>query len=82
MISTMFKTSDNLGINCKVDYDSEASLYIVIVSYKDTILTKSVKAMYEPRFGIDISDNANIMEIADNFAIEIEQKYGLQNPSA
>ncbi|NJO59894.1 MAG: hypothetical protein HC836_16925 [Richelia sp. RM2_1_2] len=77
MSITMFDDTDQKGIKCIITFNETDKHYNVLVSYKDTQLEESFLSMYDPIFGMDVSDRAKAMEIAENFALQIEEQYEL-----
>lgn len=65
---------ENPGVTCEARYESHGHRYeIACVRQKDGLrLARSVPALYEPRFGIDVSDLASIQEIAGELSDELK----------
>lgn len=75
--NTIIDTDDDKGINLKVSYSEALHRFKVNVSYKDESLSDEFNANYEPRFGMDVSDNKRVTKIAEDMAQKTERKFGL-----
>lgn len=68
---------DSKGIVCEISYSGSRHKFRVDVSYEQEKLSEEFAATHVPVYGIDVSDCAQIDEIAEKLAVELEQKLGL-----
>lgn len=67
----IWSQTDKVGITAEISYVS--GFYEVKVFKGSDILVETFKALYEPRFGMDIEDRDVSMEIADALATRLEE---------
>jgi hypothetical protein len=67
----IWSQTDKVGITAEVSYAS--GFYEVKVFKGSDILVETFKALYEPRFGMDIEDRDVSMEMAEALAFQLEE---------
>lgn len=68
-------TQDNKGINLKVTYNG--TCYLVEV-FKDHLRYKQeVNCSFTPTFGMDILDQNECLNVAEQLAVQIEKELGI-----
>ena len=77
----MWMDKDKKGITAECVYN-ENHTFTVTASYmlletKEWKKTETFAATWEPRFGMDVADQAESLRIAEKLALEIEKEAGL-----
>lgn len=67
----IWSQTDKVGITAEVSYAS--GFYEVKVFKGSDILVDTFRALYEPRFGMDVEDREVSMELADILATRLEE---------
>lgn len=67
----IWSQTDKVGITAEISY--AYGFYEVKVFKGSDILVETFKALYEPRFGMDVEDRDVSMEIADTLAARLEE---------
>jgi hypothetical protein len=72
VMNPLWEATTDEGYTAKATYDPATRLYTVVVDTPKGSLNETFPAMYEPRFGIDVSDAATAENIAELLLNKLE----------
>lgn len=68
-------TTDHKGITLKVTYNGHN--YLVEVFKDKSYYKQEVSCSFTPTFGIDVLDQNECLQVAENLALKVEQELGI-----
>ena len=69
-----WKDTDPKGITAKCEFNPDTFMYIVTVFKDEVKKEEEFRCSFEPRFGMDILDANQSMQIAEKLAIALEKE--------
>jgi hypothetical protein len=73
----LWESIDDKGIKASCTYNPKNGQYTVTVEKDEIRYQESFPALYEPKkFGMDVDDQAKMLEVAEKLAQKVEEKIG------